>query len=181
MSMGLSLGPSDLSDRELIDSCLRGEQLGWTRLIYKYERLIYSVARALCPESEDCADIFQQVCFALYQDLKKLRSHQIIPAWLITVTRRQAYALIRARRPQALIDENDEVSIERIGIIEKEFEVELAMNQLQERCRKLINFLYLDPEEPSYAAIAATMGMPVASVGPTRARCLEKLKKLLVQ
>ena len=68
-----------------------------------------------------------------------------------------------------------------MGIIEEEFEVELALNQLQERCRKLINFLYLDPEEPSYAAIAATMGMPVASVGPTRARCLEKLKKLLVQ
>src|SRR5262245_7745891 len=100
MSIGFPGGPLRLSDRELIDSCLRGEQRGWKQLIAKYERLIYSVARSLCPSQEDCADVFQQVCIALYQNLSKLRSDQTIPAWLITVTRRQAFAVLRSRQPE---------------------------------------------------------------------------------
>ena len=168
-----------MSDRELIDSCLKGEQRGWTQLIAKYERLIYSVARALCPEAEDRADVFQQVCVALYQNLPKLRSDRIIPAWLITVTRRQAYAQIRARQPHLTIEDNDAPTQGDIDIVEREFELEVALEQISERCRKLINLLYLDPEEPSYADISMQMGIPVASIGPTRARCLDKLKKLL--
>src|SRR6059036_3163785 len=168
MSMELTGGTAELSDRELIDACLRGEQHGWTRLIFKYERLIYSVARGLCPQPEDCADVFQLVCVALYQNLKKLRSAQTIPAWLITVTRRQAYTLIREKHPQAELDEKDDISNGQIDIIEKEFELETAMEQLPDRCRDLINLLYFDPKEPSYAEIADKMGMPVASIGPTR-------------
>ena len=57
--MGLSRVHSEISDRELIDACLWGEQRGWTQLVSKYERLIYSVARALCPRPEDCGDVFQ--------------------------------------------------------------------------------------------------------------------------
>src|SRR5215472_4649114 len=88
----------DFSDRGLIESCLRGEQSAWAQLVSKYERLIYSVARSFCSE-EDCADVFQAVCLALYQNLERLRSDQIIPAWLTTVSRRQAYAAIRRRKP----------------------------------------------------------------------------------
>jgi RNA polymerase sigma factor (sigma-70 family) len=179
MSMGLSLRPGELTDRELIDACLRGEQNGWTQLVSKYERLIYSVARALCPRPDDCADVFQQVCLALYESLKKLRSDQTIPAWLITVTRRQAYALIRAKEPAIESDEFEAVTGGDVDMIEKEFELELALRQLQERCRDLINLLYFDVDEPSYSEIAQKMKMPVASLGPTRARCLEKLRKLL--
>jgi RNA polymerase sigma factor (sigma-70 family) len=167
------------SDRELIESCLRGEQSGWTQLVSKYERLIYSVARALCSEQEDCADVFQRVCLALYQNLDRLRSDQIISAWLMTVTRRQAYAMIRAKKSYIPIEENVLVAQSNVDLIGKEFEIELAVGRLDERCQKLIRFLYFDSKGPSYAEIAAELAMPVASIGPTRARCLEKLKKLL--
>src|SRR6059036_890936 len=130
MSMELTGGTAELSDRELIDACLRGEQHGWTRLIFKYERLIYSVARGLCPQPEDCADVFQLVCVALYQNLKKLRSDQTIPAWLITVTRRQAFTLIRAKRAPAPIDADDAISKGQIDIIEDEFELEMSLERL---------------------------------------------------
>ena len=53
----------------------------------RYQRLIYSVARKLCPQPEDCADVFQRVCLDLYQNLKRLRNDRTLPAWLITVTR----------------------------------------------------------------------------------------------
>jgi RNA polymerase sigma factor (sigma-70 family) len=179
MRMGFPVRPTELTDHELIDGCLRGEQSAWTQLLSKYERLVYSVARALCPRPDDCADVYQQVCLALYQNLKKLRSDQTIPAWLMTVTRRHAWALIRAKEPQADIDESDLVTQGNIDIIEREFEVELALDQLGDRCRDLINLLYFDIDEPSYTEIARMMGMPAASIGPTRARCLEKLKKIL--
>jgi RNA polymerase sigma factor (sigma-70 family) len=169
----------DFSDRDLIESCLRGEQSAWAQLVSKYERLIYSVARSLCSEEEDCADVFQGVCLALYQNLERLRSDQIIPAWLTTVSRRQAYAVIRRRRPHVPIDDN--ALTPKTNTIQEEFEIEIAVGQLDDRCRKLIRSLYFDSKEPSYAEIAAYLGMPVASVGPTRARCLDKLRKLLSQ
>src|SRR5262245_45341293 len=175
--MGIS--PADSSHRQLIESCIRGEQRAWTQLVAKYERLIYSVAHSLCPESEDCADVFQRVCLALYQNLDRLRSDQVIPAWLTTVTRRQAYKVIRSRKPYAQIDEN-ELSVEaNVDLIKEEFEIQLSIDQFNDRCQRLIHLLYFDTKEPSYAQISIELGMPVASIGPTRARCLEKLRKLL--
>ena len=171
--------PADPSHRQLIESCLRGEQSAWTQLVAKYERLIYSVAHRLCPEMEDCADVFQRVCLALYQNLDRLRSDQVIPAWLTTVTRRQAYKVIRAKKPYAQIDENELFVQANVDLIKEEFEIQLAIEQLDDRCQRLIHLLYFDSKEPSYAEISAELGMPVASIGPTRARCLEKLRKFL--
>jgi RNA polymerase sigma factor (sigma-70 family) len=175
------MGLEGSSDWELIESCLRGEQRAWTQLIAKYERLIYSVARALCTQEQDCADVFQRVCLALYQNLERLRSDQIIPAWLTTVARRQASAVIRDRKLYTPIEENQLVAKTRVTVIAEEFEVELALRKLDERCKRLVRLLYFDPGEPSYSEIAAQMTMPVASIGPTRARCLEKLRKFLSQ
>lgn len=171
----------DSSDWELIEACLRGEQGAWTQLIAKYERLIYSVACTLCPEEADTADVFQRVCLALYQNLQRLRSDQIIPAWLITVTRRQAYAVIRARKRYVPIEEDELLAKTATDVIGEEFAIEVALRRLDERCQELIHLLYFDSQEPSYAEIAARLGMPGASIGPTRARCLDKLRKLLCQ
>jgi RNA polymerase sigma factor (sigma-70 family) len=63
--------------------------------------------------------------------------------------------------------------------VEQEHALERALDQVQDRCRRLIDLLYFDTNEPSYSQISQIMGMPEASIGPTRARCLEKLRKLL--
>jgi RNA polymerase sigma factor (sigma-70 family) len=167
------------SDRELIDSCLRGEQGAWTDLIARYQRLIYSVARKLCPQPEDCADVFQRVCLDLFQNLKQLRNDQTLPAWLITVTRRRAYAYRRENREGVAIDDYVAEANPQVDAVENEFLLERAVAELPERCESLIRLLYFDTEEPTYAEVSKRLGMPVASVGPTRARCLEKLRKLL--
>jgi RNA polymerase sigma factor (sigma-70 family) len=167
------------SDRELIASCLRGEQSAWTELIGRYQRLIYSVARGLCPGPEDCADVFQRVCMELYQSLGRIRNDQTLPAWLITVTKRSSYAVLRARKSTIPIEEFEVGCDVKIQQIEKAFAVERGVAELPERCRSLIELLYFDINEPSYELISQRLGMPVASIGPTRARCLEKLKKIL--
>src|SRR6266487_4563335 len=86
------------SDTDLVRQCLTGDQGAWSELIDRYQRLIYSVARTLSQSSEDAADVFQQVCLELYQRLPELRDAETLPAWLMTVTRRQAAAVWKARK-----------------------------------------------------------------------------------
>ena len=167
------------SDRDLIESCLRGEQPAWTELISRYERLIYSVARKLCPQPDDCADVFQRVCLDLYQNLKQLRDARTLPAWLITVTRRRSYAFIRGKRDDISIEDYLAESDPQVETVEAEFLLERAVSELPERCESLIRLLYFDTAEPTYAEVSQRLGIPVASIGPTRARCLEKLRKML--
>jgi RNA polymerase sigma factor (sigma-70 family) len=170
-----------MSDRDLIDSCLRGEQPAWAELIARYQRLIYSVARKLCPQSDDCADVFQRVCLDLYKNLKQLRSDRTLAAWLITVTRRHSYAFIREKRQSISIEEYLAESDPQVENVEKEFLLERAVAELPDRCESLIRLLYFDTTEPTYAEVSQRLGIPVASIGPTRARCLEKLRKMLEQ
>jgi len=167
------------SDRDLIDSCLAGEQAAWTQLITRYQRLIYSVARKLCSQPEDCADVFQRVCLDLYQNLKQLRNDRTLPAWLITVTRRRSFAFIRDKRAEVSIEDYLSESDPPVDAVEQEFLLERAVAELPDRCENLIRLLYFDANEPTYAEISDRLGIPVASIGPTRARCLEKLRKML--
>jgi len=128
---------------------------------------------------EAASDIFQQVWMELYQRLSDIRRVEALPAWLITVTRRHASKTIRSRAGSEPLDENLRDLRQQLGHIEREHALERALAQLSGRCRTLIDLLYFNIEEPSYAEIAKRLGIPVASVGPTRGRCLEKLRKVL--
>lgn len=166
-------------DNDLIEHCLAGDQAAWQDLVNKYQRLVYSVAHTLCPQPEDVSDVFQQVWMELYQQLAQLRQVKALPAWLITVTRRRSYALIRSKHGSEQLNEELPDLTRRLEAIEHEHAVERGLTQLPERCRRLIDLLYFRMDEPSYAEISKEMKMPVSSVGPTRSRCLEKLRKLL--
>jgi len=166
-------------DHELIARCLNGDQRAWRDLIHRYERLVYSVAHTFCPQPDDASDVFQQVWMELYQRLSRLRNVEALPAWLITVTRRKAHLLIRSRRGSEELEDNLPDLSQNLAAIEDEHSLERGLQQLPERCRRLIDLLYFRVDEPSYAEVAKAMDMPVSSIGPTRARCLEKLRKLL--
>jgi RNA polymerase sigma factor (sigma-70 family) len=167
------------SDNELIERCISGDQAAWTELVARYQRLVHSVARTLCPPGEETSDVFQQVWLDLYQQLGQLRNVEALPAWLITVTRRHMYAVIRLRRGSEPLDEDVPDITQKIDQIEHEHTIERALEQLPIRCRTLIKLLYFDHTEPSYSEISRMLGMPEASIGPTRGRCLEKLRKLI--
>ena len=171
-----------VSDGELVGRCLEGDEAAWSQLIGRYQRLVYSVAHALCSDPDDSADVFQATCLDLYKGLPFLRDIKALPAWLITVSRRRSIAVLRARIPTSNTDENiDELSqaCDVIQAIEHEHAIERALEQLPDRCRDLINLLYFTQNQPSYQEISDKLGIPVPSIGPTRARCLDKLKKIL--
>ena len=94
----------------------------------------------------------------LHQQLAELRNVQALPAWLITVTRRRCYAMLRIGHPFEPLNDHLSDSSDRVGRIEREHTIERAVQQLPGRCRQLINLLYLDANAPSYGEIAKEMG-----------------------
>lgn len=178
--MANELGNADaVPDTKLVRRCLDGDQTAWTQLIERYQRLIYSVARVWCQDADELSDIFQATCLDLYRGLPEVRDAQALPAWLITVARRRAIASMKTRVPIAEAVEGTEEFVDQVQAIEREHALERAILQLPERCRELVNLLYFNVNQPSYVEISEKLGMPVASIGPTRARCLDKLRKLL--
>jgi RNA polymerase sigma factor (sigma-70 family) len=181
-------------DRELVAACLEGNQNAWEALIARYQRLIYSIPIRARLSTDDAADIFQSICLKLYEKLSTLRDHEKISSWIITTTTRETWRVSARNRREnvpggnGIEDDRDSLSEiaatapladEERQAFEQQQLVRQSLNALPERCRDLLSMLFYENDELSYAEIARRMKMPVPSIGPTRARCLEKLKKLL--
>jgi len=177
------LGSSDslaVVDSDLIQQCIRGEEDAWRQLVRRYERLIYSIAVSICRDRDAASDVLQQVCIELYQRLDEVRSISSLTAWVATVSRRKAYTLMRSIRPtQPLSDDTPLAAADIFANIERQHALEQALTCLPPRQKRLIELLYMSPQGYSYEEIAKQLGMPVASIGPTRIRCLKKLRKLI--
>jgi RNA polymerase sigma factor (sigma-70 family) len=185
---------AECSDEELIAACLRGEQLAWNELIDRYSALIYSIPLKYGLGDADAADVFQWVCVTLLEKLRSIRAPRGLAAWIITTTSRQCLAVARQRRRDQqrtmtvrvatadvepidpeLLPEDELLGLERQHVIR------MAINQLPPTCRFLIDALFTDgPDHTSYQRLADSLGLPMNSLGPTRARCLEKLRRLLL-
>ena len=170
----------DSGDRDLIRRCIEGDQEAWKELVRRYERLIYSIALRICRDSETAADVLQQVCLELYQRLDEVRNIATLPSWIATVTRRKSCDYWRSCEPaEPLLDDGSADSEDIFANIERQHTLERAMASLPERNRRLMQMLYMSDRDYSYQEIAQQLGMPVASIGPTRIRSLKKLRKLL--
>ena len=170
----------DSGDRDLIRRCIEGDQEAWKQLVRCYERLIYSIALRICRDSEAAADVLQQVCLELYQRLDEVRNTATLPSWIATVTRRKSCDYWRSCQPtEPLLDDGSADSEDIFANIERQHTLERAIESLPERNRRLMHMLYMSGHDYSYQEIADQLGMPVASIGPTRIRSLKKLRKLL--
>jgi len=176
------------TDRKLIIACRRGDERAWETLIARHERLVFSIARRQGLSAADAADVMQKVFIILLQSIDRLPDDVNLGGWLTTVTRRHTWRA-RTRLGRELPGEKEDIAestillghrasdpIDRWETLQTMHE---ALNRLGERCRQLLLSLYFDPMEPSYADVAGRLKMPVGSIGPTRARCLTKLKALL--
>ncbi len=181
-------------DRKIIEACLKGDVSAWEVLIVRYQRLIYSIPLKSRLSQDDAADIFQSVCLKLYEKLETLRDHEKLSSWIITTTTRESWRLLARQKREVSVDEpasEDEVepldllasdaplADEQRIMLEQQQAIRQAVSALPDRCKNLVTMLFYKKDELSYTEIARQMDMPVASIGPTRARCLEKLKKLL--
>ena len=176
------------TDQDLIAACRNSDPRGWERLLENYERLVFSIPLSYGLSREDAADVTQLTFTALLQSIDTLRGDSRLSAWLATVSRRYTWRTLQQGRRESsdgfeFIDETlpilgktSESPVERWELLEW---LNSSLVQLNQRCRDLLLALYFDTQEPSYAQIAEQFGIPVGSIGPTRARCLERLKQLL--
>jgi RNA polymerase sigma factor (sigma-70 family) len=175
------------TDGELIQACRQGDSQAWERLLDRYERLVFSIPLSYGLSVEDAADVAQITFTILMQGLDSLRDDTRLVYWLATVARRHTWRCLERKRRENVNQDVDVAEDELLGSGNDHFEqwdrlewLKDGLNMLNQRCRELLLALYFDPEQPSYEQVSQRYHMPLGSIGPTRARCLEQLKKLLV-
>ena len=174
------------TDRDLIRACRSGNARAWERLLDKYERLIFSISLNYGLTTDDAADVTQITFTILLQNLNTLPDETRLSSWLATVARRHTWRLLARNRREAVNPGEDLAQNEALGgIVDNHERGELAewlyqgLSLLDERCRRLLLALYFEAEQPSYAQIADHLKIPIGSIGPTRARCLERMRQSL--
>jgi len=182
------LNPAVVEDEWLVQECLQGNQQAWEKLIDRYKRLIYSIPFKYGATPEDAADIFQTVCIELFNSLSKVRNVQSLRSWLITVTIHQSLHWKRKRSNALELDAMEPETIEEIAVapevleaLQQEQSLREAIRQLPPRCAELLRLLFLEQPPLPYTEVAQQLGLATGSIGFIRGRCLDKLRKILVE
>ncbi len=171
---------------ELVAAAARGEQDAWNELVGRYVPLVLSVIRKHRLSEHDAADVNQTVWLRLVEHLHEIREPRALPMWIITTTRHECFRVLKSARHTRPFDALTAASIadeaggtevdEELLRLERQQVLREAFAQLSARCQELLSLLIADPPIP-YAEISGRLDMPVGSIGPTRARCLDRLRE----
>ena len=173
------------SDLELWRKILDGDPKAWATIVKRYQSLIYAVATRAGLSQIDAADCFQQTWVLLYTNRKKLQDPSRLSAWLVTTAKREAIRLKHRIGSDPNKDDATEqpdtapLADEELMQMEKQAQLEIAISQLDVRCRNLVDAFFFADEDKSYEEIAKSVGIASNSLGPIRRRCLERLKRIL--
>jgi RNA polymerase sigma factor (sigma-70 family) len=171
-------------DESLLARCRRGDQRAWRAVVDRYERLVYSIPLQFGLSRADADDIAQTTFAALVRSLDSITDEERLGSWLATVARRQTWRLVERRRSQPTTDNDaavDQLSTadDVTSTVDNLQWVHQGLQGLDPKCRALVTALYLGAESPAYTDVARDLDIPLGSIGPTRARCLEKLRFIL--
>ncbi len=181
----------DDDTRLLVTAAAGGDKAAWQVLVQRFSGLVWSITRAYHLSRADAADVSQTTWLRLAEHIDKINNPERIGAWLATAARRECLQNIRANaramptedmtrfedpagddnptEEEVLRAESEREAAERAKLIWR------TIAQLPLRCRQLLRILMASPP-PSYAEVAAALDLPVGSIGPTRARCLQRLR-----
>jgi RNA polymerase sigma factor (sigma-70 family) len=176
-------------DARLVRECLGGHEEAWCALIFRYKNLIFSIPLKYGFSAEDSTDIFQAVCLDLLSALPKLREVKALPKWIMQITAHKCFHRKQQERRTEASDSDakqlEQSTPARAEEILREAEDEQglrqAMSELSPRCRQLVHMLFYDEPARPYQEIAKTLGIAVGSIGFIRQRCLERLRRSLLE
>lgn len=169
----------------------RGDDKAWKAFMSDQGRVILLVARRMGLGPEERDEVFQNTCLSVLRFLDGLKKPEKLNSWVYTIAHRHALDAKKGRGRSSgwgespgnhPLDEFPDAGPDDLEVLERVERVDQlhrAMEALPEGCRGLLTALYLDPSRPSYEEISRRSGMPVGSIGPTRARCLNKLRAAL--
>jgi RNA polymerase sigma factor (sigma-70 family) len=170
----------------LVTRARNGDQQAWAALVERYAPLVWSICRRYQLGHADAEDVSQNVWLRLVGQLGNLRDPAAIPGWLATTTQREclrAVGIARSPRAAALAPEVDNIPDIETGMAEQELLIAErhaalrdALSHLPPCCQQLIALLTEDPPVP-YAQISTRLGIPVGGIGPSRGRCLDRLRR----
>ena len=169
----------------LLSRAAAGESEAWDRLIDRYSGMVMSVARGHGLNSSDAADVSQTVWLRLVEHLSRIENPDRVGGWLAVTTQRESRRF--RRHAQRSVPVDDDCALEprwpapgpdsAILAFERDRRVAAACAQLAPRCRNMLAMLF-DEEPPTYKELSAALDMPAGSIGPTRMRCLDCLRRL---
>ncbi|RKS80234.1 RNA polymerase sigma factor (sigma-70 family) [Motilibacter peucedani] len=171
---------------QLVHGAAAGDAAAWDALVLRYTNLLWSVARSHRLTEADASDVVQTSWLRLLENLGRIEDPERLPGWLVTTTRRECLRVL-SRAGRELPTPVEDTSLELpdpapppdLGLLTDERDAELwrCFARLSERCQRLLRVL-LAAEPVAYAEVSQAMGMPVGSIGPTRMRCLDRLRAL---
>jgi RNA polymerase sigma factor (sigma-70 family) len=181
---------TEWSDSDIVEACLAGDELAWRVLIERYSRLIYTIPLRFGLSKMAADEVFQETCLILLEKLGTLQDRHRLSSWLMTVSRRACIKRFRRRDrdldaslvEEAIEDGSTKETLEDSLLrLEKRYLIHRAIERLSPRCQQLLKGLFFDHPPKSYREVAEELDIPLGGVGPTRARCLEKLHQEFVK
>ncbi|MDP8968975.1 MAG: sigma-70 family RNA polymerase sigma factor [Actinomycetota bacterium] len=171
----------------VVRAAATGDDQAWNALVDRFSGLVWSVARAHRLSSADAADVAQTTWLRLVEHLDRLRQPEHVGSWLATTARRECLRVLRlAGRQEPVGDQAEPAAADSVEVspelaalaAERSALLRQSLQELSPRCQRLLRVLMADPA-PSYQQVSAALDMPVGSIGPTRARCLDCLRRRL--
>jgi RNA polymerase sigma factor (sigma-70 family) len=178
----------DATVADLLARAAAGAQSAWDEIVRRYERLVWSVARSHRLNTADSADAVQTTWLRLVEHMSAIQEPERLGAWLATTARRESLRIVTRRQRERRDGADDELQSmpdNGIGVEESLLSSERdatllrAVRELDDRCQRLLRVLSASPP-PRYEAVSEAFGMPIGSIGPTRGRCLQRLKDVLL-
>jgi RNA polymerase sigma factor (sigma-70 family) len=170
----------------LVTRASAGDQQAWNEIIERYSPLVWSICLRYRLDRQDIDDVGQSVWLLLVERISRLREPAALPGWLATTTQRECLRVLRAARrhdhaellPEEQMPPDPDATVieEEILAAERDAGIRAAFAELPRGCRELLALLVSDPPR-SYEDISAALGMRVGSIGPMRARCLDRLRR----
>jgi RNA polymerase sigma factor (sigma-70 family) len=172
----------------LVRQAADGDKAAWERLVDQYSRLIWAITRDFRLAEIDAADVVQTTWLRLLEHIGRIEYPERIGSWLATTARHECLRHLAASKRVMLVEDHDATFghtrehqpdvEERLLAGERAQEVREAVSTLPTRSQQLIELLMADPPI-SYTEISHQLGLPIGSIGPTRGRCLERLRLML--
>lgn len=164
----------------LVERARARDQAAWNQIVERYAALVWSICHRYRLTEADAHDVGGSVWLRLVERLGTLRDPAALPGWIATTTQRECLQLLKAKKRQVpvdelVVDEAGPASDEWLLVEEKRIALRVAFAELPAQCRQLLSMLFGDPPMP-YSQIGATLGTAIGSIGPSRSRCLDKLR-----
>ncbi len=168
------------TNARLLEGCRTGDEKSWATLVSRYERLVFSIALRTGLDRDDAADVTQLTFATLLESADRINDPDSLGWWLTTVAQRTSRRIADRRRREVATDD-DQFDITAPCHEEHLTQVLMlhdGLARLDAGCRALLTALFAQ-EERTYVEVARSLGRPVGSIGPMRARCLDHLRDLI--